>query len=85
MKCLTFFKERSLSLANPSILPGVPTTIFGHSFLIDPCELLILMPSLKKKKKTNLKISQVGSEPLKLMTYLHERHCTNIVNQKLIE
>lgn len=27
IKCLTFFNERSLSLARASILPGVPTTI----------------------------------------------------------
>ena len=32
MKCLTFFRESSLSLANASILPGVPTTMWGHSF-----------------------------------------------------
>lgn len=44
IKCLTFFKPRSLSLVRARILPGVPTTMCGHSFLSKSLWTLMLTP-----------------------------------------
>ena len=43
-KCRTFFNPRSLSLARANILPGVPTTTWGHSFFSISLWILILTP-----------------------------------------